>query len=177
MPPMHAAVFSTFDAICRAQAVTGAVLEVGAVPAPDTLLMLPALAAARERIGINLERASEIGGCPILQADAHNLSCFEADRFDVVLCNSVLEHDGMFWLSLAEMRRVAKPEALVVIGVPGYAAPGAGHWRCLLAHLARVPSPWNTAIEAYLASTPVLNLHDRRETIIASARRLAKTSC
>ena len=106
---MHAAVFSAFDAICRAQAAGGAVLEVGATPSSDTLLMLPALAAATERVGINLERASGIGGCPILQVHAHDMGCFEAGRFDVVLCNSVLEHDGKFWLSLAEMRRVAKP--------------------------------------------------------------------
>jgi SAM-dependent methyltransferase len=160
---MHAAVFSTFDAICRVQAVSGAVLEVGAVPSPDTLLMLPALAAATERVGVNLEQPSEIGGYPILQADAHDLRCFETDRFDAVLCNSVLEHDATFWLSLAEMRRVAKPGALVVIGVPGYSAPGAGHWRYLVAHLARLPVPMSslkTTIEAYLASTPVLGLHD-----------------
>lgn len=159
---MHAAVFSTFDAICQAQAVSGAVLEVGAVPSPDTLLMLPALVAATERVGVNLEQPSEIGGYPILQADAHDLRCFESDRFDVVLCNSVLEHDATFWLSLAEMRRVAKPGALVVIGVPGYSAPGAGHWRYLVAHLARLPVPMSslkTTIEAYLASTPVLGLH------------------
>jgi ubiquinone/menaquinone biosynthesis C-methylase UbiE len=155
---MHRVVFSTFDAICRAQAVGGAVLEVGAVPRADTLLMLPALSAAKERVGVNLDQPSEIGGCPILQASAKNLHCFEADRFDVVLCNSVLEHDGKFWLSLAEMRRVAKPGALVIIGVPGYAAPGAGHWRYLLARLPAL-GPWKTAIEAYLASTPVLGLH------------------
>jgi SAM-dependent methyltransferase len=159
---MHKAVFVTFDAICRAHAVGGAVLEVGAVPSADTLLMLPALSRAKERIGVNLDQPSEIGGCPILQANANNLRCFEAGRFDVVLCNSVLEHDGKFWLSLAEMRRVAKPGALVIIGVPGYAAPGAGHWRYLLARLARLPAlgnPWKAAMEAYLASTPVLGLH------------------
>jgi SAM-dependent methyltransferase len=160
---MHAAVFSTFNAICWAQAASGAVLEVGAVPSPDTLLMLPALAAARERVGVNLEQPSEIGGCPILQADAHNLSCFETGHFDVVLCNSVLEHDATFWLSLAEIRRVAKPGGLVVIGVPGYALPEAGQWRYLAICLARLPllmNSWKTAAEAYLASTPVLGLHD-----------------
>jgi SAM-dependent methyltransferase len=90
------------------------------------------------------------------------MGCFEAGRFDVVLCNSVLEHDGKFWLSLAEMRRVAKPGALLVIGVPGYGAPGAGHWRYLLSRLARLPilgRPFEATIGAYLASTSVLGLH------------------
>jgi hypothetical protein len=160
---MHAAVFSAFDAICRAEAAAGAVLEIGAVPAPDTLLMLPAIARASERVGINLQAPGEIGGCPILQADGHDLSCFGAARFDVVLCNSVLEHDGRFWLSLAEMRRVARLGALIVIGVPGYALPGFGRWRWLVGRAARLPLLGRlcaAAAEAYLSGTPVLGLHD-----------------
>jgi SAM-dependent methyltransferase len=160
---MHAAVFSAFDAICRAEGAAGAVLEVGAMPAPDSLLMLPALAGTRERIGINLRPASEIGGCSILQADAHDMACFASGRFDVVLCNSVLEHDPRFWLSLAEMRRVAKPGALIVIGVPGYAAPGFGAWRRQVSRAARLPVLGRAlagAAAAYLAGTPVLRLHN-----------------
>jgi SAM-dependent methyltransferase len=160
---MHAAVFSAFDSICRSESAGGAVLEVGAVPSLDTLLMLPALAAAKERVGVNIAPPSEIGGCAILQRDAHDLSCFEAGRFDTILCNSMLEHDASFWLTLHEMRRVARPGALFVIGVPGFATPGAGHWRFLLSKLARLPALprlWKTAIGSYLAGTPVLGLHN-----------------
>lgn len=160
---MHPAVFATFDDICRAHAKAGAVLEIGAVPHADTLLMLPSLAAAMQRTGVSLEPESSIDGCIILQRDVHDLSCFESDRFDVVLCNAVLEHDPAFWLSLAEMRRVAKPGGLMVIGVPGYAIPPAGFWRPLLALLARrLPSKSaaKTKIEEHLIGTPVLGLHD-----------------
>ncbi|MEA2779432.1 MAG: hypothetical protein QOK29_976 [Rhodospirillaceae bacterium] len=160
---MHPSVFSLFDAICRAHGAKGAVLEVGAVPSADTLLMLPALAEARERIGINLHEPAEFAGCRILQLDAHHMHRFEADRFDMVLCNSMLEHDGRFWLSLSEMQRVAKPGALIVIGVPGYALPGAEKWRYFMRWLAEIPfvnGRWGNGIESYLASTPVLGVHN-----------------
>jgi SAM-dependent methyltransferase len=160
---MHSSVFSVFDAICRAHGAKGAVLEVGAVPAIDTLLMLPALAEARERIGINLQEPAEFAGCRILQVDAHDMRPFEAGRFDMVLCNSMLEHDGRFWLSLSEMQRVVKPGGLIVIGVPGYAVPSTGTWRHLMRRLADIPflnGRWGGAIEAYLAGTPVLGIHN-----------------
>jgi ubiquinone/menaquinone biosynthesis C-methylase UbiE len=38
--------------------------------------------------------------------------------FDLVLCNSVLEHDPAFWKTLAEMKRVLKGH--IVIGVPAF---------------------------------------------------------
>ncbi len=160
---MHPAVFASFDEICRAHGKAGAVLEVGAVPRAETLLMLPSLAAAKERIGVSLEPEARIDGCVILQRNANDLTCFESNRFDVVLCNSVLEHDPAFWLSLAEMRRVAKPGALLVIGVPGYSAPRAGMVRPLLALLARFLPPTSaarSAIDTHLVGTPVLGLHD-----------------
>jgi SAM-dependent methyltransferase len=125
--------------------------------------MLPSLATATERIGVSLEHESRIDGCTILQRDAHDLSCFESNRFDVVLCNAVLEHDPAFWLSLAEMRRVAKLGGLLVIGVPGYGIPQASLWRPFLALLARCFPPMSAArtrIEEHLIGTPVLGLHD-----------------
>src|SRR5690349_3444546 len=160
---MHAKVFASFDEICRAHGKAGAVLEVGAVPRANTLLMLPSLATAKERIGISLEPEARIDGCVILQRNANDLTCFESNRFDVVLCNSVLEHDPAFWLSLAEMRRVAKPGALIVIGVPGYSVPRASLSRPLLAlltHFLPRKSATRIAIDAHLISTPVLGLHE-----------------
>jgi ubiquinone/menaquinone biosynthesis C-methylase UbiE len=49
------------------------------------------------------------------------MDCFPDNRFDVVLCNAVLEHDKYFWKTLSEIKRVTKPGGLIVIGVPGYA--------------------------------------------------------
>ena len=160
---MHPKVFASFDEICRVHGKAGTVLEVGAVARANTLLMLPSLATAEERIGVSLEPEAQIDGCVILQRNANDLTCFESNRFDVVLCNSVLEHDPAFWLSLAEMRRVAKPGALIAIGVPGYSIPRAGLSRPLLALLTLFlprKSAARIAIDAHLIGTPVLGLHD-----------------
>jgi hypothetical protein len=72
----------------------------------------------------------------------------------------VLEHDPEFWLTLAEMRRVAKAGALIVIGVPGFASAPASRLRDHLNRLRRLPSPWRRAIEAHLTGTPVLPPHE-----------------
>ena len=157
---MHPAIFAAFDDICRRHVAGGPVLEIGATASSDTLLMLPALAGLSERIGVNIVSAGEIGGCPITQCDAHDLSCFEAGRFGTILCNSMLEHDPQFWLTLAEIRRLARPDALVVIGVPGFAGAPSGRMRGLLNRLRGLPSPWRPAMDAHLAGTPVLPPHD-----------------
>jgi len=157
---MHPAIFTAFDDICRRQSAGAPVLEIGATPGKDTLLMLPSLARLGERIGVNIAPASEIGGCPIVQCNSHDLSRFDAGHFATILCNSMLEHDPRFWLTLAEMRRVASRGALIVIGVPGFAGAPPGAMRGLLNRLRRLPSPWRPAIEAHLAGTPVLPPHD-----------------
>ncbi len=95
-------------------------LEIGAVPAADTLLCLPYLNAASERIGLNLDGPYSYGGFEILQGNANAMDRFPDACFDTVLCNSTLEHDQYFWKTLNEIRRVARPGALIVLGVPGY---------------------------------------------------------
>lgn len=118
---MHPTIFAAFDEICRQEKAAGRVLEIGAMPSRDTLLALPSLAAASFKVGVNLAAASRGPDFEILEADANALTVFEDRSFDVVLSNSMLEHDRRFWLSLAEIRRVARPGALIAIGVPGYA--------------------------------------------------------
>lgn len=39
--------------------------------------------------------------------------------FDLVVCTEMLEHDPTFWLSLAEMGRVLKPKALLILTTRG----------------------------------------------------------
>ena len=116
-------VFQTFERLCAARGAGGAVLEIGAVPAPNTLLCLEAIRGATAKIGVNLSEPSHYADFDILQANANAMSGFEDGRFDTVLCNAVLEHDKFFWQTLAEIRRVTKPGGLVVIGVPGYTGP------------------------------------------------------
>jgi len=116
---MHPEVGRAFDRILRRRFTGGAVLEIGARPSDDTLLLLPALRGARERLGLDLDGPHVYRGVSIERGDANRMP-YGDGRFDAVVCNSVLEHDPRFWLTLAEIRRVARPGGLVVLGVPGY---------------------------------------------------------
>jgi SAM-dependent methyltransferase len=119
---VHPVVFAAFDEICRGRMAPGArVLEIGAMPAADTLLNLPALRGAGVRVGANLGVARPYPGLELVQVAADGLAAFADASFDAVLCNSVLEHDARFWRTLDGILRVARPGALVAIGVPGYA--------------------------------------------------------
>jgi len=117
---VHPAVFNVFEEICRRRQICGAVLEIGATPDDSTLLNLPSLASASEKIGINKSRESRFKDFTILKINANDMTFFPDRRFDVVLCNSVLEHDRFFWMTLAEIRRVIRTGGLVVVGTPGY---------------------------------------------------------
>jgi SAM-dependent methyltransferase len=72
-------------------------------------------------VGVNLEISGQIPGAQVVRVAADGLSAFADDTFDVVVCNSVLEHDPHFWRTVQGMHRVARENALIVIGVPGYA--------------------------------------------------------
>ncbi len=117
---MHPEVFREFDRICRDRRAGGRVLEIGAVPTPDSLLNLEALRGAREKLGLNLEGPFSCSDYVILQGNANHMTCFRDGEFDTLLCNAVLEHDKFFWRTLSEMRRVARSRALIVIGAPGF---------------------------------------------------------
>lgn len=129
-------------------------LEIGAMPTADTLLCLPALAGATEKLGVNLDGPHDCADFHIQRGDAHHLD-LPAARFDTILCNSVLEHDPTFWRTLAELRRVARPGALVVLGVPAF---GPAPRRRVLTRLRRLPVV-GPRIDATLASTPTLLPH------------------
>ena len=51
--------------------------------------------------------------------NGHELSTrWPEPHFDLVLCCDTLEHDNMFWLTVAEMRKVLKPGGWMLITVP-----------------------------------------------------------
>ena len=156
---MHPRVFEAFDRACRERGAGGDVIELGATPSADSLLALPALAGARSRVGVNLAGPSSFGGWRIVRGDATDLAAFAPASFDTVLANSLLEHVPAFWRALAEIRRIARPGALVVLGVPGYApnrpslARRVARWPVAGAALRRVAP----SLEA---STPTLVVHD-----------------
>jgi SAM-dependent methyltransferase len=117
---MHPKVYQEFERICTERKAGGTVLEVGAAADDSSLLTMESLKAAREKIGINLAGPHRYKDFYIVQGTANNMTCFQDDYFDCVLCNSVSEHDKFFWGTVAEIKRVTKPGGLVVIGAPGY---------------------------------------------------------
>ena len=118
---MHPIIFSAFQRIVGPLKLAGRVLEIGAVPDSGSLLSMPELAGC-DRVGINMSSTSGFDGFDILQMNANGMR-FPDAHFDAVLSNATLEHDGRFWLSLAEMRRVLKPGGVAIMGVPGFAPP------------------------------------------------------
>ena len=117
---MHPRVFEEFERICKRRGAHGAVLEVGATPDGSTLLNMECLKGATLKIGINLDGPHTFRDFSIVKGDANDMAQFKGASFDTVLCNATLEHDKCFWKTIAEIRRVAKSGALIVIGTPGY---------------------------------------------------------
>jgi SAM-dependent methyltransferase len=160
---MHPSVFEAFERICGTLAVSGRVLEIGASPRHQSLLTLPCLRNAKERIGIGLDGDGEGEGHSIRRGDAHDLRAFADGMFDLVLSNAMLEHDPRFWLSVTEARRVTAPGGHLAIGVPGFGAMGSVPLLGLLRRLARVPfigAGWSAALTAAEASALTLGLHN-----------------
>jgi SAM-dependent methyltransferase len=159
-------VFNTFEAICSSLAITGPALELGVGAGQRALLEIESLSTASRRIGVGLDDPPQSPGYEYLKRNAHDLSCFENASFEIVLSNSMLEHDARFWLTLAEAQRVLRPGGWLVVGVPGFAAmgtaPAARSTRKLLRILAPLPlvgaraAAMATAIEV---SAPTLGLH------------------
>ncbi len=97
------------------------VLEVGATNTEDTLLTIPCLAQAY-RYGMNPDRAQavtrEYPGVTILNCWAHNIE--PTAPIDLILCNSVLEHDACFWRTITAMRDALRPGGWLVVGAPSF---------------------------------------------------------
>jgi len=184
---VHAREFAEFERICAARARPGTVLEIGAVPSPHSLLCMRALARAERKIGLSLDGAARFRDFEIVGGNANAMAMFPDASFDTVLANSVLEHDPRFWETLGEIRRVARPGALVVIGVPGYTAPAP--WKRAVDPLLWVPlvGSWMRRT-SLLAATPTLVVHRypgdyyrfgedaMREVLLAGLERIEVTT-
>lgn len=96
------------------------VLEIGATPTDDTLLVLECFNKTKVKIGIHLEESCQYKDFEIKQGNSNNMSMFSNRSFDCVLCSATFEHDKYFWKSLAEMKRVLKNGGLLIINVPGF---------------------------------------------------------
>jgi SAM-dependent methyltransferase len=160
---MHPRVFEAFETICAPLRVTGRVLEIGASPGHRPLLEMAALRTAAERVGVGLDGAAETAGYRIVVANAHDLSRFADGWFELVVCNSVLEHDPRFWLTVVEARRVTAPGGWMVFGAPAFGAMDSVPGARTIKRLARLPfvgARWSGARNALQASSATLGLHD-----------------
>jgi len=118
---MVPAIRALFDALLASHVPRDAVadvLEIGATPTSDTLLTLPYISHAR-RIGANPEHNQAVDGAWVYNWSGRDIPAADS-TYDVVLCNSVLEHDLRFWETVSEMRRVLRPEGWLLVGVPSF---------------------------------------------------------
>jgi SAM-dependent methyltransferase len=159
---MSPEVYAAFEHICRSEAVEGPVLEVGAWPGPDSLLHLPSLAGIPEKVGLNMEPVASEPTIRTVLGNANQMDMFADGTFGCVLCNSTLEHDARFWLTLAEIRRVTKPGGLVVIGVPGFRGMGPRHLAPPGSAVGRIIHllAGMTKHDALMAATSTLGVHN-----------------
>jgi SAM-dependent methyltransferase len=117
---MHPQIAEAIHQIVRDSGMTPArVLEVGGVVGPKSLLAAPELQQA-ERYCLNLVPMRSSDGIRTVTGSGNDMHMFPNESFDMVLSNATLEHDKHFWLTVAEMRRVLRPDGLMVIGVPGF---------------------------------------------------------
>jgi SAM-dependent methyltransferase len=118
---MHSTIYGVFRGFVASRGIKGRILEVGAVPSPESLLAMDLL-QGQERVGLNLDGNVRFDGFGIVAGNANDMSMFPADHFDCVLSNATLEHDPFFWKTCAEIRRVLRVGGTAIIGVPGFTA-------------------------------------------------------
>lgn len=159
---MHPLIFDEFDRICSGAGPFHRILEIGVSRTQRPLLTLPSLARTPTKIGVDLEESFRGEDFLVLKGNANRMDFFADATFDLVLCNSMLEHDPCFWLTLREIRRVARPGALLAFGVPGFSKMGNQPGLNIARRLARLPwigIQWKGRLESLAASTPTLGLH------------------
>lgn len=122
------------------------VLDVGSQDVNGTLRSVKPEGA----IYLGVDMAPGVGVDVVLK-DPHQLPLADGS-FDVVVSTSCLEHDPLFWLSVAEMFRVVKPGGFVYINAPSngiYHGYPFDHWR-FYPDAAQALVRWSTKL-----STPV----------------------
>jgi len=118
---MHPETYQAFEHVLADRVESGAnVLEVGARPDDTALLASDQLDDASRKVGINLEGGGSFEDFRVIEGSGRDMHIFDDDAFDIVLSNATLEHDRAFWETVDEIHRVARPDATIAIGVPGY---------------------------------------------------------
>jgi SAM-dependent methyltransferase len=120
---MHPEVRKGFEWLLAPWGPWTSVLEIGTPKDPEqSLLFLPLLEGAHRK-GIDLTGPYQVRDIYVQKANA-GLLPFPEGAFDLVLCNSVLEHEPRFWRILDEVRRVLSPRGTFAVGVPGFSRKG-----------------------------------------------------
>ena len=122
---MHESVMKWVKQVTRKLDLSGkTVLEVGSYNINGSVREL--FAGAKEYIGID----SRSGPGVDYVMNAHDLAfavgyseVVTTGLFDIVVSTEMLEHDPQFWLSLAEMGRVLKPNGLLIVTARGNGFP------------------------------------------------------
>ena len=158
---MHLRVFQEFEKICSERNICKSILEVGATPSNMSLLCMKSLENATEKVGINLDGPHEFRDFKIHKGNANSMDCFKDERFDVVLCNAMLEHDKFFWKTIAEIKRVTKPGGLIVIGTPGYKYFKVERVKSILRRMPLIRNlNSNQYLDLFFSATITFEIHD-----------------
>ncbi len=119
---MHPDVHAEFERLLRGSGRRwSSVLEIGTPrEAEGSLLFFDFLEGAKKH-AVDLGGPYEVRGVDVLGVDARSLPCADG-TFDLVLCNSVLEHEPEFWVVLGEIERVLTPGGTFACGVPAFSS-------------------------------------------------------
>lgn len=99
------------------------ILDVGSRDVNGTIRpLLPQGTTIWGYVGIDWEGGPNVDA----RASGHELP-FRDQTFGTVVCNSTLEHDPFFFLTVRELYRVAQNDATFVIGIPTYGFPYHAH--------------------------------------------------
>ena len=122
---MHDTAAATGAAFFRVYGRAGAcVLDVGSADVNGTLR--PYAPPASQYIGVDREPGP---GVDIVNPDPYALP-FADGSFDLVVSTSCLEHDPVFWVTFAEMARVAKPGGFLYVSAPVNGPVHRHPWDC-----------------------------------------------
>jgi SAM-dependent methyltransferase len=114
-----------------------------------------------EKIGINLNGPHKYKDFKILKGNANSMSFFPDNKFDLVLCNAMLEHDKYFWKTIEEIKRVTKPGGYIVIGTPGYTFLKAEKIKSILLKLPLIRKlRFNQYLDILFEGTFTLHIHN-----------------
>jgi SAM-dependent methyltransferase len=117
MPPMNRFLHGVARAATESFCLPGPILEVGSyqVPGQEELAELRPLFPGREYLGIDVRAGPGVDEL----ADVEQLP-FPDESFGTVVALNTFEHVQRFWRGFEEVRRVLRPDGVLLVTVPFY---------------------------------------------------------